>query len=90
MIAACLAKDKASNHFRAATAAAVSVFYSATTDTVTCLRRLFANDVFHCERCAGRRRFLSMITESTTAQKILNHLGWQSPARTPPPIDRVR
>jgi len=61
-------------------------------DWASLLRRVFALDVLHCERCGGRRHLLSMITEAKTAQKILAHLGLptqapaQSPARAPPPI----
>ncbi len=63
-------------------------------DWASLLRRVFAIDVLHCDRCGGRRQLLSMITEARTAQKILNHLGmpaqapFQSPARAPPPIPR--
>lgn len=61
-------------------------------DWASLLRRVFALDVLHCERCGGRRLLLSMVTEAKIAQKILAHLGLQaeapaqSPARSPPPI----
>ena len=61
-------------------------------DWASLLRRVFALDVLHCERCGGRRHLLSVITEAKTTQKILAHLGLQtkapaqSPARAPPLI----
>ena len=50
-------------------------------DWASLLRRVFAIDVLHCDRCGGRRQLLSMITEAKTAQIILNHLGL--PAQAP-------
>ena len=61
-------------------------------DWASLLRQVFAIDVLPCDRCAGRRQLLSMITEAKTAEKTLNHLGMpaqtpsQSPARAPPTI----
>lgn len=59
-------------------------------DWATLLRRTFAIDVLHCERCGGRRQLCGLITQQEVAHKILEHLGLPtkgpagSPARAPP------
>lgn len=41
----------------------------------TLLRRVFAIDVLHCDRCGGRRRLVALIQTPKVAEKILAHLG---------------
>lgn len=56
----------------------------------TLLRRVFAIDVLHCERCGGRRQLVALIQTPQVAEKILAHLGLSTrapaaaPARAPP------
>ena len=38
------------------------------------MRRVFAYDVLHCEKCGGRRSVIATIPEGDIAQKILAHL----------------
>jgi hypothetical protein len=38
------------------------------------MRRVFAWDVLHCDRCGGRRRLIATIAEGEIATKILAHL----------------
>jgi hypothetical protein len=38
------------------------------------LKRTFAFDVLHCERCGGRARVIAAISEPTLVEKILTHL----------------
>jgi len=54
------------------------------------LKRTFAFDVLHCERCGGRARVIAAITDRATIDKILTHLhtassGNPAAARAPPP-----
>ena len=51
------------------------------------MRRVFAIDVLHCERCGGRRKLIALITDSTVARRILRHLELPS---EPPPIAAAR
>lgn len=46
------------------------------------LRRVFANDVLVCPRCAGPRRILGAVTEPHAVQRLLGALGL---AAQPPP-----
>jgi hypothetical protein len=52
------------------------------------LKRTFAFDILHCERCGGRARVIAAITERAVIDKILTHLrvASRSPglARAPP------
>jgi hypothetical protein len=52
------------------------------------LRRTFAFDILHCERCGGRARVIAAITERAVIDKILSHLraasGNPGFARAPP------
>jgi hypothetical protein len=38
------------------------------------MRRVFSNDVLHCEKCGGRRKLIAAIAEGEIAVKILAHL----------------
>ncbi len=38
------------------------------------MRRVFAYDVLHCEKCGGRRSVIATIPEGDIAKKILAHL----------------
>jgi hypothetical protein len=54
------------------------------------LKRTFAFDILHCERCSGRARVIAAITERAVIDKILTHLhacgdGNPASARAPPP-----
>ena len=59
------------------------------------LQKVFAIDVFSCDRCGGRRRIISAITDEATAHKILAHVGLPTcapdllPARAPPPAAQL-
>ena len=51
------------------------------------LRRVFAIDVFRCDRCGSRRRIIAAITRPEVAQQILHHLRMDCPpvpGRAPP------
>ena len=54
------------------------------------LQKVFAIDVFCCDRCGGRRRVISAINDAAVARKILSHVGLPTctpdvlPARAPP------
>jgi hypothetical protein len=58
------------------------------------LKKVFAIDVFVCDRCGGRRRILAAITEPVAVRAILEHVGLSArappiaPAR-PPPQDQL-
>ena len=55
------------------------------------LKKVFAFDVFRCDRCPGRRRIVAAIHDASTAARILAHVGIGArkapllPARAPPP-----
>jgi hypothetical protein len=38
------------------------------------LKRVFAIDIEHCERCGGRVRIIASIEDPPVIQRILNHL----------------
>ena len=46
------------------------------------MRRVFAYDVLHCEKCGGKPSVIATIPEGEIAQKILAHL--KLPIRAPP------
>jgi len=47
------------------------------------MRRVFAIDVLHCDRCGGRRKLIASITDPMVVRRILRHLELPS---EPPPI----
>lgn len=57
------------------------------------MRRVFGLDVLRCEKCNGRRRLISLITERAVIVRILSHLGLEpdpppiQPARAPPQLE---
>ena len=54
------------------------------------LKRVFLIDILECHKCGGRRELISVIQDSNTVSKILDHVGIPSepprfePARAPP------
>jgi hypothetical protein len=44
------------------------------------LRRVFALDVLRCQKCAGRRRLIAQITQSSVVTAMLSSLGLSSVA----------
>ena len=54
------------------------------------LKRVFLIDILKCHKCGGRRELISVIQDSNTVSKILDHVGIPSepprfePARAPP------
>jgi hypothetical protein len=51
------------------------------------LQRVFAIDIFRCDRCGSRRRIIAAITRPEVAQQILHHLRMDCPPmpiRAPP------
>ena len=59
------------------------------------LQKIFAINVFSCDRCGGRRRVISAITDAAMAHKILAQVGLSTcapdllPARAPPPAAQL-
>jgi len=56
------------------------------------LKRVFAVDALHCDRCGGRREVLAMVTDGAVVRAILKCLGLPTaapvvhPARGPPEL----
>jgi len=53
------------------------------------LKKTFAFDVLHCEKCGGRARVIAAITERSAIDKILTHLGLSANRQSVPAAPRA-